>query len=160
MQSIIIHAINLRQEERFADSITELEKLVDDENYSGQAFLQIAWNYDAQGLEREAIPNYKKALDGILSYDNKFDCLLGLASSLRCIGNYSEADIYFKLLLSEYQDKDEVIPFYAMNLYNLGNHKKSVQLLIQTLLKTTNSDDIKAYKNAISIYAQNLDQTW
>ncbi|WP_252178275.1 tetratricopeptide repeat protein [Endozoicomonas sp. 4G] len=160
MQSIINDAIKLRQQENFAASIRKLESLITDKKYSGQAFLQIAWNYDAQGMERDAIPYYKNALNGALSKDDRFDCLLGLASSLRCIGNYEEADLFFKVLVSEFTDRDELIPFYAMNLYNLGKHKESVRLLLQILLKTTDSPNITAYKDAIDIYAHDLDQTW
>ena len=160
MESSIEKAINLRNEECFNESIEILKKLVDDLSYSGKANLHIAWNYDAQGNEREAIPYYKKALNGKLNQVEKFDCLLGLASSLRCLGEYKEANTYFESTIDEFPEKLEILPFHAMNLYNLGKSKEAVSVLLNLLLKTTRSEDIKAYQQAIEIYLTNLDKTW
>jgi tetratricopeptide (TPR) repeat protein len=73
---------------------------------------------------------------------------------------YSEALTYFEQTLSEYPNSVEVQPFYAMCLYNLGRHKEATSLLLELLVSTTNSDAIKEYQRAISLYAKDLDRTW
>ena len=161
MQNVIDEAIRLREEDCFDESIAILQTLISIPGYSGKAYLHIAWSFDAQGKEKEAIPNYKKALiKGQLSSAEKFDCLLGLASSLRCLGQYEEADGYFERTIQDFPEKIEIIPFYAMNLYNLGRSKESVSVLLRLLIQSTGSEDINAYQRAIEMYASDLDKTW
>jgi tetratricopeptide (TPR) repeat protein len=64
---------------------------------------------------------------------------------------------YFESALSEYPNAIEVQPFYAMCLHNLGRHKEATALLLKLLLATTNSEAIKGYQRAISLYADDLD---
>jgi len=47
-----------------------------------------------------------------------------------------------------------------MCLYNLGRHKEATSFLLELLVSTTNSEAIKAYQSAISLYAKDLDRTW
>lgn len=73
---------------------------------------------------------------------------------------YSEALSYFEQTISEYPSCIEIQPFYAMCLYNIGRHKEATKLLLELLVSTTNSNAIKEYQRAISLYAQDLDRTW
>ena len=157
MHSIVEQAIALRRNQQYKESRALLAPLVDDIQYGAIAHLHTAWSYDNQGLEHEALPHYKSALEGILSPHDRLDALLGLASTLRSLGEYSEALHYFESALSEYPNAIEVQPFYAMCLYNLGRHKEATALLLKLLLATTNSEAIKDYQRAISLYADDLD---
>lgn len=160
MESLIEKEICLRQETRYDESRALLKPLLNDENYAARAHLQIAWSYDNEGKEHEAISHYKSSLSGILPAKERFDVLFGLGCTYRSIGNYSEAQVYFEQTLKEYPDSVEVQPFYAMCLYNLGRHKEATSLLLKLLISTTNNDAIKKYQRAISLYAQDLDKTW
>lgn len=160
MESIIKQAIDLRKEGKYQESRDLLESLLNNDDYAAKAHLQIAWSYDNEGKEQEAIGHYLSSLSGILSATERFDALFGLASTYRSLGNYSEALSYFEQTMSEYPDSIEVQPFYAMCLYNLGRHKEATSLLLELLVSTTNSDAIKEYQRAILLYAQDLDRKW
>ncbi|MEZ8741295.1 tetratricopeptide repeat protein [Photobacterium swingsii] len=160
MESIIKQAIELRKEGKYQASRVLLKTLLNNEAYSAKAHLQIAWSYDNEGKEQEAVAHYLSSLSGLLSSAERFDALFGLASTYRSLGMYSEALSYFEQTLNEYPSSIEVKPFYAMCLYNLGRHKEATALLLELLVSTTNSDAIKEYQRAISLYAQDLDRRW
>ncbi|HCG7781577.1 TPA: tetratricopeptide repeat protein [Vibrio parahaemolyticus] len=160
MELVIKRAIELRKESKFQESRGLLETLIDNEDYAAKAHLQIAWSYDNEGKEKEAIGPYLLALSGTLSSTERFDTLFGLACTYRSLGNYSKAFSYFEQTMAEYPDAMEVQPFYAMCLYNLGRHKEATSLLLELLASTTNSDAIKTYQRAILFYANDLDKTW
>ncbi|EKO3678234.1 tetratricopeptide repeat protein [Vibrio sp. A8-1] len=160
MESLIKQAIELRKKAKYQESRALLKTLLNDEGYSAKAHLQIAWSYDNEGKEQEAVAHYLLSLSGLLSSVERFDALFGLASTYRTLGMYSEALSYFEQTLSDYPDSIEVQPFYAMCLYNLGRYKEAISLLLELLVSTTNSDAIKEYQRAISLYAQDLDKTW
>lgn len=160
MENIIEQAIELRKEAKYDESRALLTQLLDTKSYSAKAHLHIAWSYDKQGKEQEAMTHYLSSLSGLLSPVDRFDALFGVASTYRSLGMYSEALSYFEKTLHEYPDSIEVQPFYAMCLYNLGRHKEATSLLLELLLSTTNNDAIKQYHRAISLYAQDLDKTW
>ncbi|EGQ9064939.1 tetratricopeptide repeat protein [Vibrio parahaemolyticus] len=160
MESIIEQAIKLRKENKYQESRALLKTLLNDETYSAKAHLQIAWSYDNEGKEQEAITHYLSSLSGQLSSIERFDALFGLASTYRSLGMYSEALSYFEQTLREHPSSIEVQPFYAMCLYNLGRHKEATSLLLELLVSTTNSDAIKEYQRAISLYAEDLDRKW
>ncbi|MFM2601024.1 tetratricopeptide repeat protein [Vibrio fortis] len=160
MESIIKQAIELRKESKYQESRALLRTILNDDTFAAKAHLQIAWSYDNEGKEQEAIDHYLSSLSGSLSSAERFDALFGLASTYRSLGMYSEALTYFEQTLSEYPNSVEVQPFYAMCLYNLGRHKEATSLLLELLVSTTNSDAIKEYQRAISLYAQDLDRTW
>ncbi|GAB2647968.1 tetratricopeptide repeat protein [Vibrio panuliri] len=160
METIIKQAIALRKEAKYQESRALLTALLDNESYYAKAHLQIAWSYDNEGKEQEAVNHYLSSLSGLLSLAERFDALFGLASTYRSLGMYSEALGYFEQTLNEYPNCIEVQPFYAMCLYNLGRHKEATSLLLELLVSTTNSSAIKEYQRAISLYAQDLDKTF
>ncbi|MBM4837348.1 tetratricopeptide repeat protein [Vibrio parahaemolyticus] len=160
MESIIKQATELRKQGKYQESRALLKILLNDETCSAKAHLQIAWSYDNEGKEQEAITHYLSSLSGLLSSVERFDALFGLASTYRSLGMYSEALSYFEQTLREYPSSIEVQPFYAMCLYNLGRHKEATSLLLELLVSTTNSDAIKEYQRAISLYAEDLDRAW
>lgn len=160
MESLIKQAIQLRKEARHHESIALLKTLLDNEIYFAKAHLQIAWSYDNQGKEKKAVDHYLTSLTGPLSSIERFDALFGLASTYRSLGMYPEALSYFEQTINEYPSHIEIQPFYAMCLYNIGRHKEATKLLLELLVSTTNSDAIKEYQRAISLYAQDLDRTW
>lgn len=160
MEAIIKQAIALRKEAKYQESRVLLATLLNDEHYAAKAHLHIAWSYDNEGKEQQAVGHYLSSLSGILSTVERFDVLFGLASTYRSLGQYSDALRYFEQTMSEFPTAIEVQPFYAMCLYNLGRHKEATSLLLELLVSTTNSEAIKEYERAISLYTQDLDKTW
>ena len=160
MNSIIQRAIELRKLGEYSASRDLLADFLSNPEFAAKAHLQIAWSYDNEGKERTAIEHYESALDGPLSKAEKFDALFGLASTLRSVGRYEDALNYFESTLAEYPDAVEVLPFYAMCLYNIGRNKEAVEIMLNLLLATNRNQTIKEYEAAIALYAKDLDRTW
>ncbi|KDM91709.1 tetratricopeptide repeat protein [Photobacterium galatheae] len=160
MHSIIENAIELRKSGQYEASRKLLFSLLSNHEYQAKACLQIAWAYDNEGKEQEAITYYESALTGPLSTTERFDAIFGLACTLRSLGRYNDALTYFEQTISEYPDAIEVMPFYAMCLYNVGQHQDAISLLLELLVSTTNSDSIKNYQRAILLYSKDLDRQW
>ena len=160
MLTTITRATELRKQSKYQESRDLLQSLLGDDAFSAKAHLHVAWAYDNEGQERQAAPHYLAALEGALSPTERFDALLGLASTYRSLGMYEEALAYFEHIMTEYPDSIEVQPFYAMCLYNTGRHKDATALLLKLLVSTTKSDSIRSYRQAIELYAKDLDKTW
>ena len=160
MQDIFEQSILLRRSDAYDEARALLSTLLDKPEYSGKAHLYIAFTFDNEGKEEEAIIHYETALAGELSSSDRFEGLLGLASTLRSLGRYQDALVYFEKLGLDYPNALEYQPFHAMCLYNLGEHKKATSLLLELLIDTTNSEAIKEYHKAIRLYADDLDKKW
>ncbi|SDH91387.1 Tetratrico peptide repeat-containing protein [Vibrio xiamenensis] len=158
--ALIDNAVALRKSGNHIASIALLEPLLAHDAYRAQASLHIAWNHDQQSQEQQAVQHYQAALEGPLLPSDRFDALFGLASTLRSLGDYQQARHYFELTLQEFPEHLEVKPFYAMCLYNLGDSKSALALLLELLVSTTDNAAIQDYQRAIRLYAADLDRTW
>lgn len=160
MEAEIGKAISLRKQGQYIASRNVLKPVLEDALYRAQAHLHIAWSYDNEGKEQEAITHYSEALKGPISERDRFESLFGLACTYRSLGKYDDALAYFEQTLLEYPNAKAVTPFYAMCLYNLGRAKEAVQILLEQLVLTTSSSDIKDYQEAILLYSKDLDRKW
>lgn len=160
MQKIIEQSILLRRSEAYDESRELLSTLFANPEHKAIAHLYTAFTFDNEGKETEAVFHYETALAGKLSSSDRFEGLLGLASTLRSLGRYKDAIFYFEKLSLGYPNALEYQPFYAMCLYNLGEHKKATSLLLDLLIDTTNSEAIKEYHKAIRLYSSDLDRKW
>lgn len=48
--------------------------------------------------------------------------------------------------------------FLAMALYNVGEHRRAVELLLENLVETTSDPGIRSYERALRFYAGRLDE--
>ena len=119
---------------------------------------QMASLMDSQGCEREAIPYYARAISRGLSGDERAAAFLGLGSSHRALGEYSEAVETLRRGVSEFPEDRAIKTFLAMALYNIGEHREAVELLIKNLVETTADPQIRSYERALSVYADGLDE--
>lgn len=112
-------AIKLRESENHEEARQALLELHAQFPDDPQVNYQCAWIHDLLGLEREAIPFYKKAIQGRLSGDDLKSALLGMGSTYRCIGEHAKA---MELLLTSLADtsSDEGILRYqrAIRFYS------------------------------------------
>jgi hypothetical protein len=44
--------------------------------------------------------------------------------------------------------------------YNVGEYEGAMKLLLQTILETSDSQQVKEYSRAIGFYSEHLDDTW
>lgn len=84
-------AIALRKEGKCKESLELCLQLVQADPNSAFIQYQTAWTYDVLGEEMKAVPYYERAIDLGLTDEDLAGALLGLGSTLRCIGEYQKS---------------------------------------------------------------------
>ncbi|PTM56500.1 tetratricopeptide repeat protein [Desmospora activa] len=148
------------QEKQLEKAQKRLLQLVKDHPDDPEVLIHTAWVHDSMGLEREAVPYYVKALEFGLSGDDLCGALLGLGSTYRCLGEYEAAVETLKKGVAMFPDHRGMKVFLSMALYNTGQHRDAMELLLQQLLETSDDPTIETYHRALSFYAERLDETW
>jgi tetratricopeptide (TPR) repeat protein len=120
----------------------------------------MAWLYDVQGREREAVPYYVRAIAGDLPDEERRGALLGLGSTYRALGEYPEAVGVLGRGVSEFPADRAMQTFLALALYNIGEHRQAVDLLLKHLVETTSDPGIRSYEKALRFYTGRLDEVW
>ncbi|WP_052850268.1 tetratricopeptide repeat protein [Streptomyces avicenniae] len=122
---------------------------------------QTAWAHDALGLEAEAVPYYETATrrPGLSPADRQ-GALLGLGSSYRALGRPEEAVATLRRGVAEFPGHGGLRTFLAMALYNTGEHREAVGLLLHLLAGTSADTSVTDYRDALAFYADRLDETW
>ena len=160
MDKQLEHIISLRENGQLEEANQLMVALVNENPENAHYQYQCAWTFDSLGKEKEAVPHYEKAIQLGLEPNILVDAYLGLGSTYRTLGLYKQAKQTFEQAIQEFPEAEHVKVFYAMTLYNLGEHAKSMETLLNTLLRTTNHQGIQDYKRAIHYYSNKLDQTW
>lgn len=117
---------------------------------------QLAWTCDVLGKEAEAMPFYEKAIALGLPENELAGALLGLGSTLRCLGQYQRAIEVLRSALAQFPDNREFEVFLAMALHNDGQHTEAMKLLLTTIADTSDDPGLTAYQRAIRHYAAKL----
>lgn len=121
---------------------------------------EVASLHDMQGREAQAIPLYQKAIRLGLGETSLRGAWLGLGSSYRCTGQYTEALAAFDQGLTRFPDATEFRVFRAMTCHNLGHHKEGMETLLAVLAETTADPALVPYRRAMALYAEDLDRRW
>jgi len=153
-------AIHYREVGKLDASKMLLIELVTQFPDSPEIHYQCAWTHDNLGLEREAVVYYEKALSLGLEQEDAKGAFLGLGSTYRTIGEYEKSKVTLLKGLEEFPENHGLKAFLAMTLYNLGEHKKSMEILLTSLAATSNDTEIEKYQRAINFYAPRLDDKW
>lgn len=152
--------IRLREQHRDHEArelLTELHSVAPDDP---RVNLQCAWIHDKLGLENDAVPYYERAIELGLTGDDLKSALVGLGSTYRALGRYDEALASLSRAADEFPDDRGARVFLALSQYNAGAAKEAVEGLLSTLIETTSDPDIKRYRNALTVYAADVDRTW
>ena len=158
--SELLNAIELRGEGKLNESNEILKNLVKSNPNDAIVNYQYAWSFDVLGKEAEAVPYYEKALQLGLDDEEALGAFIGLGSTYRTLGSFKKSKAVFESGIARFPDNNAMKTFYAMTLYNLGEHMKAMEILLTCLVQTSNDPEIGAYKRAISFYADKLDKTW
>jgi tetratricopeptide (TPR) repeat protein len=153
----IARAVALRKKGQHTEALAILLDCEKTDADSAKLQCEIASTYDPQGLEVDAIPHYERALSLGLDGDDLRGALLGLGSSYRCVEQYSDAVRTFERGMAEFPDAHEFGVFLAMALYNLGENRRAMQLLLQHIAAHSGDKDTAKYSRAIFYYADNPD---
>jgi tetratricopeptide (TPR) repeat protein len=160
LQEKLARAIKLREEEKHEQARQLLLQLHAEFPHDPQVNYQCAWIHDILGLEREAIPFYEKATQAGLDGEELKSALLGMGSTFRCIGEYQKSIDTFQHGLTLFPDSHEFNVFLAMAYYNIGEHAKAMELLLNSLVDISNDEGVLRYQRAIRFYSDKLNQTW
>lgn len=121
---------------------------------------QSAWVHDRLGREAEAVPYYRRAIDGGLPEVELMGAMLGLGSTYRALGRYDEAEAILRDGAKRFPDNHEFNVFLAMALYNMGQVEEGFSLLLKTLANTSADPEIGRLREAILFYSDHLDKVW
>jgi len=160
LQKKLVSAIELRESEKHEEARRLLLELHAEFPEHPQVNYQCAWIHDLLGLEREAIPFYETAVQTGISGDALKSALLGMGSTYRCIGEYQKSIETLQHALTLFPNSHEFKVFLGMAYYNIGEHAKALELLLNSLADTSSDEGILRYQRAIRFYSDKLDQTW
>lgn len=122
--------------------------------------INVLWSFDLLGKELQAVPFYEKSIQLGLSSKELEGALLGLGSTYRTLGEYEKSKNVFLKGIELFPNNRAIQTFYSMTLYNLNEHTKAMELLLNCLINTTTDDEILKYKKAIDFYSDKLDTVW
>lgn len=153
-------AIRLRSEGRLEESNALLVSLAKEEPNNPTLQYQCAWSFDVLGQEKNAIPYYESAIAlGLTSEDLK-GAYLGLGSTYRTIGAYQKSKEIFENARNVFPQDNAIKTFYAMTVYNLGEHAGAMQLLLAIIAETSADPNVREYQRAIAFYSGDLEKVW
>lgn len=160
MEQMLSKAIKLREAGKQIESNNLMKELAESNPEDPQINYQCAWSFDLLGEEEKAVPFYEKAIVLGLTGKDLEGALLGLGSTYRTLGKYEESKRTFLKGIELFPTNNAMRTFYAMTLYNLKEHQKAMEILLECLLETSTDEDIQSYKKAIEFYSDKLDETW
>ncbi len=153
-------AIRLRETGDYGEAESLLSRVLEETPDDAEANHQMAWLYDVQGREREAVPFYERAVAGDLPDEERCGALLGLGSTYRALGEYPEAVEVLRQGVAEFPADRAMQTFLALALYNIDEHGQAVDLLLKHLVETTSDPGIRSYEKALRFYTGRLDEVW
>ncbi|QUG41804.1 tetratricopeptide repeat protein [Psychrobacillus sp. INOP01] len=160
MQKEIEQAIILRNNGMKKQSNELLLQLVEKYPNNANILYQCGWSFDVLGEETKAVPYYKKAIELGLPKDEMEGALIGLGSTYRALGDYKKSKQVFMQGMELFPNNKAIQVFYAITLYNLSEHSKATELLLDVILETTDDKQILAYEKALRFYSNHLDEVW
>lgn len=153
-------AMSLRQAGRDEEARLLLLQLHEERPDDPLVNLQCAWVHDKLGLESEAVPFYEQGLRLGLEGRDLRDAFLGLGSTYRALGDYEKAHSTLRRAVAEFPTDRALQTFLGMALYNTGQAKEACEILLRILVETSADPGLGAYREALSLYSEDLDRTW
>jgi tetratricopeptide (TPR) repeat protein len=113
--------------------------------------------HDFLGLEASAVPYYLCAIDLGLPAPHLRSAYLGLGSTYRVLGRYSDALSVFDKALARFPGANELVVFKAMVEFNMGSSKRALETLLRVIAETSTDPHVRAYRKAIAFYARDIE---
>lgn len=158
MPGTLERATRLREAGKLEEARTVLSKLLERTPQDPAVNYQCAWVHDRMGCEREAIPLYERAIELGLSGGDLEGAILSLGSSYRAVGKPAEAAEVLRGGVARFPQNRAMQVFLAMALHDLNEHDEAMGLLLRNLAETSSDPEISAYKEALSYYANCLNE--
>lgn len=110
---------------------------------------QLAWTLDTAGQPADALPHYEKAVALGLEPNEHANALIGLAITLRTLGQSARAAELLRSGQLQFPDNREFNVFLALALHDLGDHAEALRLALLALCDTTEDPGLTAYQRAL-----------
>lgn len=120
----------------------------------------VARAYDSIGREADAIPHYEKAIALGLDGDDRLHAYIGLGSSQRALGRYTDAATTLDTCLGEFPDSYAAQTFRAMAQYNEGDAKGAFESLLDLHARTCGDEAVRGYRGALQLYAEDIEAVY
>jgi len=159
-EETIQQARELRREDRLEESQDLLLELLDVYPNDPIVLFEVGGSFDVMGLEPEAMPYYREAIEHGLEGEALAECLICLGSSQRLMGQYEEAVDTLEEAVAKFPDSESTKAFLALAYYSNEQYDDSVALLLDLLIRTTGDDDLQVYADTLDYYKDNLDELW
>lgn len=156
----IERAKKLRREERLEESQDLLLELLSEYPGDPVVLFEVGGSYDVMGLEPEAMPYYRQAIEQGLEGDALGECLICLGSSQRLVGEFEEAVDTLEDAVDRYPDSEAAKAFLALAYYSNEKYDQAVSMLLDIVVRTTDDEDLRLYADALDYYKDNLDEMW
>ena len=117
-----------------------------------QAVIAAAYACDRLGKEEEALKYYETAwLSGIPDYE-RFEFMIGFASTLRNIGREQDAVGMLKTASSEFPKSTAIMAFLALALFSAGDPKQAFATMLKAALSAAREDGFEGFERALREY--------
>lgn len=116
-----------------------------------EALFELAGVHDALGLEADAIPLYRRAIETGLDGTSALRASIQLASTLRNVGGSAEAVGILEAMPDAGIDEGARQAFLALALHDEGRHGDALRTALLALIPT-----LDGYKRALTEYAAEL----
>ena len=117
---------------------------------------QQAWTHDVSGKPAEAVSLYEKAVALGLSPAELSGALVGLGSALVSSGQSARAIEVLESGRRQFPENREFEVFLSLALHGAGRHHEAMQLILTTLMESTDDIGINAYQRTIRFHASQL----
>ena len=158
MSGTLERAIRLREAGELEEARAVLLNLLERNPEDPAVNYQCAWVHDRMGREREAIPLYERAIEMGLSGGDLEGAILSLGSSYRAVGDPAKAAEVLRGGVARFPQNRAMQVFLAMALHDLDEHVQAMEILLRNLAETSSDPEISAYKEALSFYANRLNE--
>ncbi|UCG23450.1 MAG: tetratricopeptide repeat protein [Chloroflexota bacterium] len=160
IEETIERAKELRRDDKLEESQDLLLELLEEFPDDPVVLLEAGGSYDVMGLEPEAIPYYRQAIEQGLVGDALYECMICLGSSQRLVGDFDDAVEILEKANDQFPEGDGAQAFLALAYYSNDQYEEAVSLLLDLLVRTSNSAQLREYAGALDYYKDNLDELW
>ncbi len=147
------HGNELSRADQDDEAIAYFGALLADYPDDPRSYYEYGGAFDSAGREHEALPLYQQALDKGLSGDYLPKLYLQWASTLRNVGQTTEAITMLEKASSEYPDRASLKFFLALALESAGREHDALTTLFELAIAHIDTADMKRYARSIRAYA-------
>ncbi len=147
------HGNELSRAGKDDEAIACFSALLADYPHDPRSYYEYGGAFDSAGREHEALPLYQHALDKGLSVDYLPKLYLQWASTLRNVGQITEAITMLEKAVQQYPNRPSLKFFLALALESAGREHDALTALFELAIAHVDTADMKRYARSIRAYA-------